>query len=123
MAFGCYVSQNGKSVIVPQLLGQFGNMGRNIFRDYGFQDLDLSLFKNFKWRERFGAQFRWKVFNVLNRPVPGNPYGGASFVNDGNGFGGRGFGYSGGTNDLLAGNPLIGSGSNRAMQVGLKLTW
>jgi carboxypeptidase family protein len=122
-AAGCYISTNGRSVIVPPALGTFGNMGRNIFRDYGFQDWDMSLFKNFKWRERFGAQLRLEVFNVLNRPVPGNPYGGASFVNSGNGLGAGGFGYPGGTNDLLAGNPLIGSGSNRALQVGLKVTF
>ncbi len=48
-------------------------MGRNLFRDSGFKNWDLSLFKNFTFRERFGAQFRVEVFNLLNHatsPIP-----------------------------------------------------
>jgi hypothetical protein len=121
--FGCYVSSNGKSFIVPPPLGQFGNMGRNIFRDTGFHNWDLSLFKNFTFHERFGAQFRWEVFNVLNKPQIANPYGSSSFVNSGNALGVFGLGFPGLTPDFAAGNPLIGSGSPRVMQLGLKLTF
>jgi hypothetical protein len=123
-SFGCYPSVNGASFLTPPALGQFGNMGRNIFRDYGFNDLDMSIFKNFKLRERYGFQFRWEVFNVLNHPIPGNPYGSSSFVNGGNTLQGGGpLGYPGVTNDFAAGNPLIGSGSQRVMQLGLKITF
>jgi hypothetical protein len=48
-------------------------MGRNIFRDYGFNDLDMSIFKNFRLKERYGFQFRWEVFNVLNHPAFADP--------------------------------------------------
>jgi hypothetical protein len=122
-SFGCYVSTNGKSFLVPPALGSFGNMGRNIFRDSGFRDLDLSIFKNFKFRERFGAQFRWEIFNVLNQPQVVNPYGSSSAINAGNSLGLGNLGAPGVTPDIGAGNPLIGTGSQRVMQLGLKLTF
>ena len=123
-AFGCFISTNGASVLVPPALGSFGNMGRNIFRDSGFHDLDLSIFKNFTFHERFTAQLRWEVFNVLNQPMICNPYGSSSAINAGNQFQGGGpLGYAGVTPDIGAGNPLIGSGSQRVMQLGLKLTF
>src|SRR5581483_3352266 len=36
--FGCYA--NGKSFMIPPTPGTFGNMGRNIFRDTGFKNVD-----------------------------------------------------------------------------------
>jgi hypothetical protein len=121
-AAGCYVSTNGNSFIVPPALGTFGNIGRNIFHDSGYHNWDMSLFKNFHLTERFGAQLRWEVFNLLNTPIAANPSGASSFVNTGNTPGpGAVFGASFLTPDFAAGNPLIGSGSQRVMQVGLKL--
>jgi Carboxypeptidase regulatory-like domain len=123
-AFGCYASANGNSFLTPPPLGNFGNMGRNILRDYGFNNLDFSIFKNFTLKERYGFQFRWEVFNVLNHPIPANPYGSSSFVNSGNTLQGGGpLGFAGVTNDFAAGNPLIGSGSQRVMQLGLKISF
>ena len=43
---GCYVS--GKSVMVPPKAETFGTMGRNIFRDTGFKNVDFSVCKTFK---------------------------------------------------------------------------
>jgi hypothetical protein len=121
---GCYVSANGNSVIVPPALGTFGNMGRNILRDSGFTNVDFSIFKNFTFKERYGIQARWEIFNVANHPVAANPSGASSFVNTGNQPGGGAtFGSSQLTPDFAAGNPLIGSGSQRVMQLGLKLTF
>jgi hypothetical protein len=121
---GCYVSANGKSVIAPPAQGTYGNMGRNILRDSGFKDWDFSVFKNFTFKERFGIQARWEVFNVLNHPVAANPSGASSAVNTGNSPGpNTAFGASFLTPDFAAGNPLIGSGSQRVMQVGLKLSF
>jgi hypothetical protein len=123
-AGGCYVSTNGNSVILPPALGTFGNMGRNILRDSGFKNWDMSLFKNFTFREHYGVQLRWEVFNILNHPIAANPSGASSSVNTGNSPGpGNVFGGSMFTPDFAAGNPLIGSGSQRVMQVGLKLTF
>jgi hypothetical protein len=121
---GCYVSANGTSFLRPPALGTYGNMGRNIFRDSGLRNVDLSIFKNFKFKERYGAQFRVEGFNIANHPTAANPYGASSFVNSGDGFQGGGpLGFSGLTPDFAAGNPLIGSGSQRVVQLGLKLTF
>jgi len=121
---GCFVSRNGNSVLTPNANGTFGNMGRNIFRDSGYKNVDFSVFKDFKFRERFGAQFRWELFNIFNHPNIANPYGssntsflGAKLNNSGS------FGSGGSTPDVAAGNPLVGSGSSRVMQLGLKLSF
>jgi len=121
---GCYVSRNGKSVITPNALGTFGNMGRNIFRDSGFKNVDFSLFKSFHFKERYGAEFRWETFNLFNHPIISNPYGSSntSFLGaDLSKHGAFGCGCS--TPDVAAGNPLVGSGSSRVMQLGLKLSF
>jgi hypothetical protein len=121
---GCYVSTNGNSFITPPALGTFGNMGRNIFRDQGFKNWDMSIFKNFTFKERYGIQARWEIFNILNHPIAANPSGASSFVNTGNSPGpGVPFGASFLTPDFAAGNPLIGSGSQRVMQIGLKISF
>jgi hypothetical protein len=47
--------------------GQEGNLKRSSFRNPGFINIDMSLIKNNKIAERINAQFRFEVFNVLNR--------------------------------------------------------
>ena len=119
---GCYVS--GNSVMVPPKAGTFGTMGRNIFRDNGFRNWDLSLFKTFTFKERFGAQFRFEVFNVLNRATISNPNGANNGSHNGDDPSATtSFGCGCQTPDFATGNPIIGSGGNRAMQLGLKLTF
>ena len=123
---GCFV--DGNSVMTPPAPGTFGTMGRNIFRDTAFRNVDFSIFKNFTFKERYNAQFRVEFFNIFNQPVISNPYGAS------NGYGGA----SGGTNDMgtsstfgcgcatpdvASGNPLIGSGSSRDIQLGMKFTF
>jgi hypothetical protein len=122
-AAGCFVQ--GKSVMTPPNSGTFGNMGRNIFRDSGFKDLDFSVFKNFKWKERYGLQLRAEIFNVLNHPAIENPYGASNGSSGGNNdpSSGATFGGAIGTPDVVAGNPLVGSGDSRDIQVGLKITF
>jgi hypothetical protein len=122
--FGCYV--RGNSVMVAPALGTFGTMRRNMFRDAGFRDLDLSVTKEWKFSERFKAQFRAEFFNVLNHPSFANPYGGTSgygpgAFDDPSSTGSFGCGCA--TPDQAGGNPVVGSGSNRAMQLGLKLSF
>ena len=115
---------SGKSVMVPPKAGTFGTMGRNIFRDTGFKNVDFSVFKTIKFAERYSAQFRAEFFNVFNHPIIANPYGSANGSNLGdNPSNPGGFGGGGATPDVAAGNPLVGSGSNRVMQLGLKLTF
>ena len=123
-AFGCYAK--GNSVMIPPAFGSFGTMTRNMFRDSGFRDLDLSVTKDWKFGERFKAQFRAEFFNVLNHPSFANPYGGTSgygpgAFDDPSSTGSFGCGCA--TPDQAGGNPVVGSGSNRAIQFGLKLSF
>jgi len=117
---GCFVS--GKSVMVPPTLGTYGTMGRNIFRDSGFKNVDFSVFKTFTYKERYSAQLRAELFNVFNHPIISNPYGAANGAQLGyDPSGASSFGCGCATPDVAAGNPLVGSGSSRVIQVGLKL--
>jgi len=119
---GCYV--DGSSVLVPAALGTFGTMARNIFRDTGFKNVDFSIFKNFKFTERFGAQFRVEFFNLFNRPIITNPFGSVNGSQTGSDpSSGGGFGCGCTTPDIAAGNPIVGSGDAREMQLGFKLTF
>jgi hypothetical protein len=122
-AFGCFA--NGSSVMAPPTAGTFGNMGRNIFRDSGYKNLDFSVFKNFTFKERYGVQLRAEVFNIFNHPVIENPYGASNGSSGGNNDPSQPglFGSSIGTPDVVAGNPVVGSGDARAVQVGLKLSF
>jgi hypothetical protein len=120
---GCYASLNGRSFLLPNATGLFGTMGRNIFRDTGFRNVDLSITKSFKFGERVKAQFRFEAFNVLNHPLFANPYGGTSNYGQG-AFSDPSvvgtFGCGCATPDAAAFNPVLGSGGNRAIQLGLK---
>lgn len=46
----------------------FGSAGRNILIGPSFNNVDLSLIKNFRVTESVKVQFRWEVFNALNHP-------------------------------------------------------
>jgi hypothetical protein len=120
-AAGCYAI--GNSILIPNGLGTFGTMGRNIFRDTGFHNVDLSISKTFKFGERARAQFRVETFNIFNHPEFANPWGatstyGQNATADPSQPGLFGCGCA--TPDEAAFNPVLGSGSNRAIQLGLK---
>ena len=61
--------------VMSNLLGDFpvptpgtdGTLGRNTFRGPGSANVDFSLFKEVKFSERFGVQFRAEFFNLFNR--------------------------------------------------------
>jgi hypothetical protein len=119
-SFGCYA--NGSSIMIPPPLGQFGNMGRNMFQDTGFKNFDFSLAKNFHFGESMRLQFRAEFFNIFNHPNFANPYGGQ------NGFGLNDpsvhpFGCGCATPDIAAANPAVGSGGPRSIQLGAKFVF
>jgi carboxypeptidase family protein len=120
-AIGCFFK--GNSALTPPALGTIGNSGRNIFRDSGFKNWDVSVIKDLKFKERLTTQFRAEFFNVLNHPNFTDPNGpaGAGF-NDPSG-GGKGFGCGCNTPDQASPNPVLGTGANRSIQLGLKLIW
>lgn len=116
---GCFVK--GNSVAVPPATGTYGNSGRNTFRDSGFRNWDVSVVKNWTFRERLTTQFRAEFFNVLNHPNFANPYGGPNMLGANDPSAGIGAGCGCVTPDQAASNPVIGSGGARDMQLGLKL--
>ena len=118
--FGCYAQ--GNSIMIPPPLGQFGNMGRNMFQDSGFKNFDFSIAKNFHFGEAMRLQLRAEFFNILNHPNFANPYGGQ------NGFGlndpsVQPFGCGCATPDIAAANPAVGSGGPRSIQLGAKFVF
>ena len=80
---------------------------------------------NFAFKERYNAQFRVEFFNVLNHPLIANPFGSVNNYGGGSdpGSSPSTFGCGCTTPDVAAGNPIIGSGSSRDIQLGLKLTF
>jgi hypothetical protein len=115
---GCFMQ--GSSVLIPPAAGTYGTAGRNIFRDSGFRDWDLSVTKNWKFRDRLSAQFRAEFFNVFNHPNFSNPFGASNGYANNDPSAGLGMGCSCVTPDVAADNPVLGSGGNRAIQLGLK---
>ncbi len=113
---GCYVS--GKSVLTPPAYGTFGTVGKNIFRDTPFRNWDVSVQKNWKFKERLTAQFRAEFFNVLNHPLFADVGAGHLAANDPST---GSLAAASATPDQGSGNPVLGSGSNRDIQLGLKL--
>jgi hypothetical protein len=112
---GCYMSPNGKSVIIPPAQGTFGNMRPGVLIGPGFHEWDLSIRKNFKVTERVGLEFSISAFNVLNSHAYSLGFTGGlvnlPFL----------FGVSAGQpND---GNPVNGTGGAREVLLGLKASF
>jgi hypothetical protein len=102
-----------KAAFAPAPAGTLGNLGRNAIFGPGFFSIDPSAFKNFKITERFQAQFRAEVFNVLNWTNYANP---TVTFNSGS------FGTITTTRNG-SGAPGLGFGEPRNVQLALKLLW
>jgi hypothetical protein len=117
---GCYAM--GSSILVPPAFGSYGTMGPRIFRSMPYYNWDLSVSKNWRFRERLNAQFRAEFFNVLNHANISNPFGGPGGDNTyTNPSSAPSFGLRPETPDVTSSNTLLGSGGPRSMQLGLKL--
>ncbi len=53
----------------------FGNLGRNIFRGPGYQDIDTSIYKNFTVGESVKLMLGASAYNLLNHPNFADPNG------------------------------------------------
>jgi hypothetical protein len=65
------------NAFTPSANGAYGDTPRNVLHGPGFEDLDLSVFKNTHITERVTAQFRVEMFNLfnhLNLAAPGDGY-------------------------------------------------
>ena len=74
--------------------GQFGNLRRGAVRQPGIKNVDFSVAKNWKMRERYGLQFRAEMFNLFNHtnfngfdPGLSGRFDGANFVIGNSNFG------------------------------------
>ncbi len=118
-SIGCYAV--GNTVMIPAAFASYGNMKANILRDRGFKNMDFSVMKAFVWKERFRAEARVEIFNILNKINFSNPSGGpGGGIQDPSG---QPFGFVGLTPDSYSSNPQLGSGGERSVQLGLKLSW
>ncbi|HKX32857.1 MAG TPA: carboxypeptidase regulatory-like domain-containing protein [Blastocatellia bacterium] len=52
---------------------RFGNLGRNAVTGPGFQNVDFSILKNTKLKERLNLQFRAEIFDLFNHVNFGQP--------------------------------------------------
>ena len=118
-ALGCYAVKG--SVLLPPPQDSYGNTKPNIWRDDGFKNVDFSVTKAFTFRERLKVEGRVEIFNILNHVNWSNPSGGpGGGIQDPST---QPFGFVGLTPDTYSSNPQLGSGGERAMQLGLKLSW
>jgi hypothetical protein len=93
--------------------GTIGNTTRNRLRQPGIAQLDMGIFKSFKFSERYSLKFKWEVFNVLNHAMFAYETGN---VNSGS------FGKYFATPDVGIGlSPILGTGAQRNMQFGLQV--
>lgn len=118
--FGCYFQNGG--YLTPPALGQPGNSGRNVFRLPPYYNVDMSIAKTWKFRERYSAQFRAEFFNIFNWTNYGAPTNGGN-PNQTDPGAGQQFGCTCSTPDVAGNNPILGSGGPRHIQFGLKLNW
>ncbi len=110
----------------------FGNMRRNSLRGPSFRQWDVALFKNFNVTEHSALQIRAEIFNVLNHPNFASPFL-PNFIADAGQTGNwalrgnrevttGGF-VLGATGDVGVGNPFLGGGGPRGIQLAAKFTF
>ena len=83
----------------------------NELRGPGFSNVNASMTKDWKIKERLTAQFRMEVFNLFNRTQYGTP--GVNLERPAPW-------RQQSTPDVAQGNPVVGSGGPREIQLGLK---
>jgi hypothetical protein len=118
----------------------FGNLGRNALQGPPFKQWDLAIYKNTKITERLGVQLRAEFFNLLNHPNFSNPLLPAfiadpasnvnqqasctcGFVAKGNREVGNGLYNIVATGDVGIGNPFLGGGGPRGIQLAAKFSF
>jgi hypothetical protein len=105
-----------------------GDLSRNAFRGPAYKNFDFSLAKTFDLTERVKARFGADFFNIFNHPNFSNPVL-PNFVvdvaNNGVSADGRGVGFLPitATPDIGGGNPFLGGGGPRDIQLSLKFTF
>jgi len=109
----------------------YGNESRDEFRGPNFRQWDFAFYKNTAITERVNIQFRADFFNIINHPNFSNPFLPA-FIADpafngfqiiGNREVGQGYYPITATGDVGIGNPFLGGGGPRGIQLAAKFTF
>ena len=118
----------------------YGNLGRNVLTGPTYKQWDLAIYKNTDLGERVKLQLRADFFNILNHPNFANPElpafiadpasnltpaCGCGFVQANGGtreVGNGGYNITA-TGDVGIGNPFLGGGAPRGIQVAAKITF
>ncbi len=97
-----------------------GNLGRDVLNGFGATEVDLTLRRQFKLRERLSLQARADLFNIFNHPTFGPPvsYMTSPLFGQATQMLGASLGAGGQTGGL---NPLYQIGGPRSAQLALKL--
>ncbi len=107
----------------------FGNVGRNAFTGPHYRNFDFSLAKNTPLGERVTMQVRADFFNIFNHPNFSNPELPCYCVDALNGLNPDANGHPQGnlaitaTPDVGSGNPFLGGGGPRDIQLGLRFSF
>ena len=107
----------------------FGSLGRNAIEGPGFQNVDLSLVKNTRIGSGATLQIRVDCFNVFNRANLANPLlpnFAVDFLQNGIDVDtNRGVGFLPitATPDVAGGNPFLGGGGPRAIQLAARVSF
>jgi outer membrane receptor protein involved in Fe transport len=102
----------------------FGNMGRDSLRGPSLKQMDFSLFKDTKLTERLTMQLRAEFFNIFNHPNFSNPLLPNGIADAGfNGPNAGGFLPITTTADVGPGNPFLGGGAPRGIQLAAKFSF
>lgn len=113
------VYQNATKAATGQTIYRFGTTGRNILRGPGYWQMNPGIYKNFRFKEKYNAEFRAESTNFTNTPIWGNP-GGSSAAP---------VRKADGTIDYSATNPLRGfmcistATAGRQFRFGLRLAF
>ena len=104
----------------------FGSLGRNALRGPGYKNVDFSIFKDTPITETVKLQLRAEIFNILNHPNFSNPLlpsFAADMTSSIDPVTGRGTGFLPitVTPDVGIGNPFLGGGGPRNIQLSARL--
>jgi hypothetical protein len=106
----------------------FGDLGRDSLRGPSFKELNFSVFKDTAISERLNLQLRAEFFNIFNHPNFSNPElpnyiadpGVNRIASNGRGIGSYALTATG---DVGIGNPFLGGGGPRGIQLAAKFTF
>jgi hypothetical protein len=121
----CTLDAGGNCIAGTQ---HFGSLGRNALVGPHYRNFDFSVVKNNNLGERVKLQIRMDIFNLFNHPNFANPLWpnfGVDFLSNGIDATGRGVGFLPITTtpDVGTGNPFLGGGGSRNIQLALRLSF